>query len=253
MKKLSRVEKKMRRRRFFFRFLLLISLVTLLFALALNSSFFVIDNIKVLGNNKILKDNIIGASSINIGENIFKISTKAAKQNLRKLPYVKEVKIKRKLPKGIIIDIVERKEIVQLQEISSFILLDDEGYILNIVDTKEEKIPLLLGMKADNKKPGDNIFSTSKSKESIEFIKEGHVIGLLLRMKEIDMVDNNNVKIILNDSITVAFGTLDNVKYKVNLLNEVLKDVEKKQLPCKMILMNRGDNPIIVLEEEGEG
>lgn len=253
MKKLSRVERKMRRRRIFFRLLLLITLILLLFQLALNSSFFVINNIKVLGNNKMSKDNIISASGINIGENIFKVSIKSGEKSLLSLPYVKEVKIKRKFPKAIIIDIIERKEIIQLKEISSFVKVDVDGYILEIVDTNSEKIPLLLGLNVEDKKAGDNIFSTSQSKSNIEFISEGHAIQLLPKMKEIDMVDNNNVKIILINGITVAFGTLDNVKYKMNLLNEILKDIEKKQIPCKMILMDRGDNPIIVLEEEGEG
>lgn len=253
MKKISRVEKKMRRRRFFFRFILLISLILLVFALALNSDFFVIENIKVIGNNKIPKDNIISASSINIGENIFKVSTKSAKRGLMNLPYIKEVKIKRKFPKGIIIDIIERKEIIQIKEISSFILLDIEGHILDIVDIQNEKLPLLLGLKIEDKKLGDNIFLESEIKENIEFISEGHAIGLLPKMKEINMVDNNNVNIRLIDGISVAFGTLDNVKYKLNYLNEILKNIEKEQIPCKMILMDRGDNPVVVLDEEGEG
>lgn len=253
MKKLSRVEKKMRRRRFFFQSLLLISFVLLLFVFALNSNFFIIDNVKVLGNNKIQKDNVINVSSINVGENIFKISTRLGEKNLKKLPYVKEVKIKRKFPRGIIIDIIERKAIIQIKEISSIMLLDVEGYILDIVDTEDEKLPLLIGLNIGDKKIGNNIFSIPEIKEGIEFISEGQASGLLPKMKKIDMADNNNINIVLIDGISVAFGTLYNVKYKVSLLNEILKDVEEKQLPCKMILMDRGDNPIIVLDEEGEG
>ncbi len=253
MKKLSRVEKKMRRRRFIFRFLLLISLILLICVLALNSDFFVINNIKVIGNNKILKDNIISASSINLGENIFKISKKTAKDNLKKLPYVKEVKVKRKFPKEIIIDIKERKEIIQIREISSYMFIDIDGYILDIVDTQNEKLPLFIGYKIEDIKPGDNLFTKSESKESIEFISEGHALGILSKMKEIDMEDNNNINIRLNNGISVAFGTLDNVKYKLNYLNEILKNIDREQIPCKMILMDRGDNPIVVLDEEGEG
>ncbi|WP_353094063.1 FtsQ-type POTRA domain-containing protein [Tissierella praeacuta] len=253
MKKLSRVEKKMRRRRFFFQSLLLISFILLLSAFALNSNLFIIDNIKVLGNNKVQKDNAINVSSINIGENIFKISTRSGEKNLRKLPYIKEVKIKRKFPRGIIIDIIERKAIIQIKEISSIMLLDIEGNILDIVDSEDEKLPLLLGLNIGDKKIGNNIFSMTEIKEGIEFITEGQAAGVLSKMKKIDMVDNNNVNIVLIDGITVAFGTLYNVKYKVSLLNEILKDIEEKQLPCKMILMDRGDNPIIVLNEEGEG
>ena len=139
MKKLSRVEKKMRRRRFFLRLLLLISLIIIMFVLALKSEFFVINNIKVLGSNKISKDIIISASSIGIGENQFKISTRDSEKNIEKIPYVKEVKVKRKFPKGILIEVIERKEIFQIAQLSSFALIDIDGYILDIVSTENEK------------------------------------------------------------------------------------------------------------------
>lgn len=250
MKKLSRVEKKMRRRRCFFRFLLLILFMSSMIVFALNTKFFVIDNIKVLGNDKLSKDTIISGSSINIGQNIFKINKKSGEEALKKMSYIKEVKIKRKLPKKIIIEVTERKEIAQIKRISSMLLIDTEGYILNIVDTESEKLPLFNGLNIDNINIGENIFLTEETEEKLEFIREGHNIFLLSKMKEIDMADNNNVNIVLIDGISVAFGTLDNVKYKLNLLNEVLKDIEKNQISCKMILMNKGDNPIIVVNEE---
>lgn len=250
MRKISRVEKKMKRRRMFFRLLLIIFLVFIMFVLALNTDIFIIDNIKVLGNNKISKDIIINASSINTGENIFKISTRTSKKTIENLPYVKEAEIKRKFPKGILIEIIERKEIVQIKEISSYGFIDIDGYILDIVDVQNDQLPLLLGFNIGNKKAGDNLFSQIEFEQKKEFISEGNSIKILQKMKEIDMVDNNNVNILLNNSIPVAFGTLDDVKYKLNLLNEILIDIEKKQIPCKMILMNKGENPIIVLNED---
>lgn len=248
MKKLSRVEKKMRRRRFFFRFLLLIILIFSISVLALNSNFFVINNIKVIGNSKLTRDSIISESSIKIGENIFKVSTKVGKENLGKLSYVKDVKIKRKFPKEIIINITERKEIIQIKEIASFILVDIEGYVLDIVDTENQNLPQLIGLNIKDTKPGDNIFSLEED-NGIELIKTGHAIKLLPQFKEINMEDDGNVNIVLFNGITVAFGTLDNVKYKLGLLDTIIKDVEKNQRPCTMIVMNKGDNPFIVVEE----
>ena len=142
------------------------------------------------------------------------------------------------------------KEIAQIKSISSYILIDIEGYILDIRDTKDEKLPLLLGLNIDNKRSGDNIFTDVELKEIIEFMTEGHAIGLLSKIKEVNLEDNDNINIIIMDGIPVDFGTLNNVKYKLNLLDEILKDIEKKQISCKMILMNKGENPIIVLNEE---
>lgn len=250
MRKVSRVERKMRRRRLFLKIFLLSLIVCFLAILALNTNLFVIDNIEVIGNNKLSKEAIIIGSSINIGDNIFKISTRDGEENLLNLAYVKDVNIRRKLPKKILIEVVERKEILQVKNMSSLALIDDEGYILDIISDRIDNLPLINGLNIENKKIGENINVIEDIKLSFEFLKEGHALGLLHRMKEIDMADNDNINIELNNGILIAFGTINNVKYKLNLLNEILKDINKKGLSCKMILMNRGENPIIVLNEE---
>lgn len=253
MKKFSRVEMKRRRRRFFLRTILLFFLFSITSILALNSDFFTIEGIKVLGNNKISAETLIDGSSISIGENIFKINIRTIKKDLATLPYIKEINIKRKLPKEIIIDIIERKEIIQIKSISSYFLMDIDGYILDIVEERAIDLPLLIGIDIENSKVGSNISELIEREEKLEFIKEGHAIQLLNKIKDIDMEDYNNINIELIGGITVAFGTLDNVEYKLRILNEIIKDVEEKQILCKMILMNRGDNPIVVVEEEEEG
>lgn len=250
MRKISRVERKLRRRRLYFRIFLLALFICFLIILALNTDLFTINNIEVIGNNKLSKENIILGSSINKGENIFRISTRQGEKNLINLPYIKEVSIKRKLPKGIFIEVVERKEIFQIKNISSLAVIDEEGYILDIKDNEDENLPLFSGLNIEDKKIGENINTAEDIELNLEFIKEGQALGLLSKMKEVDMADNNNVNIELNNGILVAFGDINNVKYKLSLLNEVIKDITKKGLSCKMILMDRGDNPIIVLNEE---
>ncbi len=250
MRKISRVERKMRRRRLLFRIFLLGLFVCVLIVLALNTELFIINNIEVMGNNKLSRENIIVGSFIKVGENIFKISTKDGEKNLSNLPYIKEVNIKRKFPKGIIIEVIERKEIFQIKNISSLALIDEEGYILDIIDNKNENLPLVNGLNIEDTKVGENIVISDDMILNFEFIEEGQALGLLSKMKEVDMTDNDNINIELNNGILVAFGTINNVKYKLNLLNEIVKDIDKKGLSCKMILMDRGDNPIIVLNEE---
>lgn len=250
MKNPTRVEKKMKRRKRFFRFILILLLFSLMMVIVLKTDIFVINDIKVMGNNNISKDILIKASTINIGENIFKISTRSGENNIKKLPYTKEINIIRKFPKGIIIEIIERKEIAQIKDISSFILIDSEGHILDVKDAQKENLPTILGLKIENKDSVDNVFSKIKSNLNVEFISEGYKIGLLQKMKEVDMANNNNINITLNDGIGVAFGTHDNVIYKLNFLDEILKDIKKDEVPCTMILMNKGENAIIVTEDQ---
>ena len=68
-------------------------------------------------------------------------------------------------------------------------------------------------------------------------------VSLLKLMKYINFVDNNNTKLQLKNDIKVAFGPLDNVKYKLSFLFEILEDIKKKELVVKQIFLNKGDSP----------
>ncbi len=103
-------------------------------------------------------------------------------------------------------------------------------------------------MKLEELEAGDNIYSTLE--ESIEeFITYSEQSGLIKLMKYINFADNNNIMIELKDGIKVAFGPLNNVKYKLSFLNKILNDIEKKDIKVKQILLNKGDNPIVVTED----
>lgn len=253
MNKLSRVQRKMRRRRIFFSIIFTLATVFALFMLILNTKFFAINNIRVLGNNKVLANKIILLSSIQEGENIFKISTTDGEKNIIKLPYIKNVKIKRKFPREIVINIEERKEAMQIKDISSFVVLDKDGYILDNVSEKDEKLTEIIGLNFKNKDIGENIFIENENKDEVEFIKTAEDLDMLSKFIEINMEDNRKINILLFNEIKVVFGTINNVKYKLNLLNEVLDDIEDKQLDPKMILMDKGENPIVVLKDKEEG
>ncbi|MBU5438173.1 FtsQ-type POTRA domain-containing protein [Tissierella sp. MSJ-40] len=248
MKKRSRVEKKLRRRKMFFRFVLLIFIFSLLIMLAFKTTFFNINNIKVIGNKKMTYDNLVNASLIKSGENIFKVSTRTGEKALKNLPYIKEAKIRRKLPKTIIIEVDERKEIALIKNISTFLYIDIDGYVLQAKNNNEDKLPIIVGLNIDNLKPSDNIYSQIENKEIIDLITVSNSLKILPEIETIDMTDNNNINITLNNGISVAFGGIDNVKYKLSFLSKILKDIEEKEISCKMILMNKGENPIIITD-----
>lgn len=246
MKGLKRVEKKLRRRKIILRLFLLLATLSAAMIFALKTSFFNIEYIQVIGNSKLAKEDIIATSKINKGENILRIKPSLSEKNLSKLPYIKESSIKRKFPRGVIIEVWERKEIFQTKSISTYILVDEEGYVLDQVENKDENLPLIKGLEINNISPGDNLFSSFKLEGAIEFITEGYELGILKRMAEVSMELFDDVNIILNDGIPVAFGALDNVKYKLRYLDEILQDIEKNKVQCKMIIMNKGNNPILV-------
>ncbi len=253
MKKLSRVQKKTKRKRMFLSTVFILFIGFAIFILMINAGFFSIDSITVLGNEKVLENKIVLLSSIQKGENIFKISIKNAEKNITTLPYIKNVKVKRRFPKEVIINIEERQEIIQIQNISSFAIIDNEGYILDNIDKKDESLTEVVGLNIQNKVIGEDVFVNNEDGLKVEFIRKSEELNMLSKFKYINMEDDTNINILTFDEIEVVFGIVNNVEYKLRLLVQVLNNIEEEKLNVKTILMNKGENLIVVLEDKEEG
>lgn len=249
MKKLSRVQKKRRRKKVYSTVATISIIGFLILMIVLNTEFFSVKKINVSGNKKLLSNKIILFSSIEEGDNIFKISTKDAKKNIDTLHYIKDVDVKRKYPKEININVKERKETTRIKDASSFIILDEEGYILDNIDDKNEKLTEIIGLNIKNKVIGENAFVDNKEELKVKFIRQLQELNIMSKLKYIDIEDDMNINILSFDNIEVVFGTINNVEYKLNMLDNVFKDIEKKDLNVKMILMDKGENPVVVLQE----
>src|SRR5690606_13758469 len=95
---------------------------------------------------------------------------------------------------------------------------------------------------------GDNVFHKVKIENIEQFIGIAEQLGLLEKMKYIDFSDEKNITFQINENTNVAFGDLDNVKYKLDFLIKILEDLAKKDIKAKQIFFNKGENPVIVTD-----
>lgn len=246
----KRSKRRERNRKRILRLFLFVLTILAIYLLLFKTDLFNIKSIEVVGNQKLNEDQIIKASLCRRGENIFNISKKKGVESLMQLPYIKEANIERKLPDKLIIEVVERREIAIIPYIGSYIYIDEEGYILKIEGQNEEVDLLRIdGIKLENPNPGDNLFHLFENDSIMEFFTFGNSSNLLTLMKRVDFADKDNIIIDLIDGIKVAFGTLDDVKYKLSFLNKIIEDIREKDIKAKQILFDRGDNPIVVTDD----
>jgi len=249
VQKETRIQRKHRRLRIFLNLIMIMSITIILTSFALHSKLFNIENITIKGSKKIPREKILHTIGFNKGENIFRIRIKEAEEKLSKLSYVDEVKIRRIFPREVEIDILERKDRVLIKHISMYYIINEEGYVLRETDSNLEALPIVLGLKTDRIELGENLFSKLELETFEDFIKESHRLDILIKMAIIDMNRVEDMKITLKDGISVAFGPMNNVKYKLRLLKEILDHIEKNQLSVVKILMNRAEHPIIVTDD----
>jgi len=112
---------------------------------AMITPIFNITEINVEGNHKLEKETIISLSGLSTGENIFRNLKSKVENGIKENPYIKEVTMKRKMPRTVEINIEERQIDYQIKLIDGYVYIDNQGYILEN-NTKKEKVPTLQGM-----------------------------------------------------------------------------------------------------------
>ena len=245
MRKMKRKQKKR------IAFLLALVLVASLIAIILLTPAFNISKIEVRGNSVLKDEQIIKSSGITEGVNIFSISAKEAKENIKALGYIESVKIKRSLPSTIEINVVEEVGVAYLKAKEGFVIITADGRCIDITDGTGEKntvkipdFPLVKGMKNVKYKVGKTISVENETQfEALlaclhEFSKYGYIFDI----RQIDVSDITNIKFYYTSmDFCVTIGTTDKLGYKMECMGSILG---KLDTPPTGSLNLKHENPI---------
>lgn len=216
---------------------------------AIKSSFFKISEIEAPEGDFVLEEEILEAAAISKDDNILLIRKKTIVGRLESIPYVKSANVRKKLPDTIVIEIIEREPYLQFENGYSFAVIDSEGVLLENSILKLKDIGLVEGLVWEYTPDGEPIIDMSQGSAVMDLLNDQDITSMVGKIKELDFGDASNIKFNLFNGITVEFGPMNNVKYKLKVLEGILEDVEKKNIPTKMILMNKGEHPILVRDD----
>lgn len=96
--------------------------------------FFKVDSVEVSGNSRYSAEEIISGANLHIGDNLFLINKfSAAEQITQKLPYISRVRISRKLPNTLCIEVEENAALLVVEQDGAEWLLSTGGKIVEQV------------------------------------------------------------------------------------------------------------------------
>lgn len=193
----------------------------------MTSPLFNIKKITVSGNEKITENEVISLSGITLNENIFKTIISKSEDKILENPYIKSVKIKRKLPTNIEIIIEERKTNFMLEYGSGYVYINNQGYILE-VSSEKLNVPILQGAETDteNFTPGNRL-CTEDLKKMDTVIKimdaaNNNDIGSLIT--RIDIQNSENYMIQFEGEGKVAYlGDATDLSTKMLTIKAILE------------------------------
>lgn len=246
------VDKKIKLRKIGLIVFILVLILSAFFVINTRTSYFNIKEIIVYGNEQISKDKIILASGINIDGNIFDLKINSSKKHILKHPYIKNVKITRKYPNKIVINVNERYEKFIINLVNTFVLVDHEGVILSIIsDSRENNVPIFKGLKIKKVVIGNNAYLEGELElfKVIDFISTCDKYDLYNKISYVDFTDINNIFIKTKSDLNIVLGDLSKIDYKINITIQIIGNLDKKGISKGTVYLNNEGNPFYSPED----
>ena len=193
------------------------------------SSIFKIQEINISGNEQIMQEEI----QINnrIGRNIFLLSKGRIERDLKKIPYVKKVTIKKRLPNKLEIKIEERQKAYMIQSENGYLYLDNQGYILEESSINIAK-PILIGTASQELVPGKRLEENDlkKLEDVIKIVENCKKIKIYDIITNINISDDEEYIIYIEEKRKFIYiGDSSNLANKMLYIEDILeKEVGKE-------------------------
>lgn len=251
--KRKKVNKKKRFFRILFRFLIFFLIIFLIVFSLKNSKLFNIKSVNVDGTKKVSYNDIVKVGELKKDSKYFEISKSDRIKKLESIPYVKNVKLGYKLGGNVNVFIEERVPYYQVES-RKFLLVDEDFRILEERNSKVDNLLSLNGLNVENKKPGSYILSYKEDEDKkllLRSLKDSDY-NLMGNINDIELLDSV-ASFVTVDGIKVEFGSYKNIDYKLKMLSLMLDDIKKTNKKATVIQMEKGTNPILIVEDENEG
>lgn len=229
-----RRNRRRRRGRFSFLLKLFAFLVAAAAMVAAITLFFRMDHIVVSGNERYSEQEVVAASGLSTGGNLYFLNKFDVKEAIfAQLPYVEEVRINRKLPDTLLIEVRECKAVAGVGTPGGIWLISDQGKLLEEVSAPPEDCPLLTGAELT-----DPVASRPMDLGETAAYRAGVVLTLLRASEErhmrenigqIDMADETALSFTYLGRFTVRFPWTADVGYKLESLATVVDYLEDNE------------------------
>lgn len=235
-KKITQEEKKRTNRnkkiKLVLKIVLLLGIIVGSISFAMISPIFNIKNIQVTNNEQVNSDTIISLSELKTQENIFRFSRSAIANKIKENAYIREVKVHRKIPDTVQIEVEEREHSYSIDFLGKYAYIDKQGYILEITQDSKQKI-IIQGITTPEDKVivGNRLSSQDleKLEDVIKIRNAAKEYNLDDKLTSIDISNKNEYSIYLEEEKKKAYlGDKSNLSNKLLYVNAIIEQEKGK-------------------------
>lgn len=180
--------------------------------------FFKINTIKFTGERVYSDSQILEQSGIEKGKSLFSVNEEKLNELLpRKLPYIKSVKVARKLPDTLTIEVTATREAAAFISGAGYVLVDDTGKVLDSdASMLRENVAIVSGIQPKDITEGAVVsFGEASVNEDFTTILSTLSESGFVGVTEIVLTDDGEFKLIYENRITIKLGSTNNLSLKL--------------------------------------
>lgn len=197
--------------------------------------FFKVDAVQVTGGNRYSKQEIINASGIKVRDNLFLLNKfDMAERILKKLPYIENVRINRKLPDRMVIHVEECSAAFAIEKGGTAWLVSPNG---KIVDSRKlsdaKKVPVIDGCRLIAPSVGTAMDLSTKRKSQrtslLSLMTALQSAGVADQVTAIHLKSTSELVMDYAGRFSVKLPYNGNYPHLVRYLREVIKQLESNE------------------------
>lgn len=227
-----------------FIFLLVLAFLLGVFYNLYTHTYMKIQDIYINGNRVTEDTEIIKKLKSPLGKNILFYNPTKYEKDIENLEYIKSAKVRKVFPKILSVKVDEDFPMFVIKKYGKEIIVTNNGLVTDkkpyskeakLIEIKTKGVETTLGQ------------SFTSSKAIGDFIKEVQASSLIGSVSQLNLENKLDIGIMIQD-IEVKFGDLNNISYKIKLLEKILQDIKSKGQEAVSINLNNGDNPLVVVK-----
>lgn len=186
---------------------------------------FKINAIDVTGTSRYSPQEIVSASGIRTGQNLFLAETKEAGQKiLEALPYIGSVSVKRSFPSRIVIQVGEAKASGALEYNGKYAVTDAQGRVLELTDKPPDGCPVVRGISLSSAKAGRALtYKDTSQKNTFEELLKVLQTEKMEKITSMDFSVSYRITILYDSRITMNLGVPSDLDFKIRFAKSVLE------------------------------
>ncbi len=224
-RKVSSRRRRRRRRGNMILYYLLLFLVIVSVGVTLSLTvFFGIETVTVTGTDKYTQQNLVQATGIALGDNLFRIDKQQIIENLLSFPYIEEVQVSRGYPPGLLVQVTEARPMAAVKTGGDYLVLSGKGRILEVGLQEPPDTALVVTGFAITGQPGE--MAAEEHQENllmIRYLLQAVTQTGFTGIQELDLSDRLNMVVNYENRIRLELGSEGELDYKLNFARTIIE------------------------------